>query len=128
MAFAVIAGIAAEPLLPRWPIAGLIGVGGLLAASWILFRREICSSLFLLASLFLAGTTAAQLESYCFPASHIAHFTTDEPRLAELELRVISPPQIFAHVVTGEKGARSRVSRPTGSETLRERPKIRPRH
>ena len=101
MAIALIAGIAAEPVLPRWPTVGCIGVGGLLVASWISLRREVCASLLLLAALFLAGGTAAELESYCFPASHIAHFTTEEPRLAELELRVISPPRIVASAQFG---------------------------
>ena len=43
-----------------------------------------------------AGLTAAQWERYDFGWSDISLFATDGPRLAQLELRIASPPRLLA--------------------------------
>jgi competence protein ComEC len=100
-AMALIAGIAGASVFPYRPMIWLCIIGGLTTAAIILRRFNATGSFLLLASLFFIGITAAQLESFCFPAAHIANFTSDEPRLAEIELRLIGPPRTLAAAQQG---------------------------
>ena len=120
MALALITGIISEPLLPAWPLAWLVCLAGLIVAAVVTLHRQSSCSLLLLAALFLAGLSAAQLDSFYFSSRHIARFTAEEPKLAQLELRVISPPRIQSII----QGARplptkqARAALPRGSSEI----------
>lgn len=96
VALAFIGGILVErqlPVRPGWWITA-----GLLAAAIAVVTRRVRAlpSTLLLIAVACAGLTAAQWERYEFGWSDIAQFTTDGPRLAQLELRIISPPRLLA--------------------------------
>lgn len=95
-ALALTFGILAHPLLPchlpAW--TALIALLALVAIA-LRHRPWLCSGC-LLPALFLAGTALAQLQTCCYPANHIAAFTTPEPRLAEVELLITQPPRILS--------------------------------
>ena len=95
IALALITGVACESLLPTWPIVWLI-LGILFLAAAIYKFKRIHQPICLLISLFCCGVAGAQHESFCFAPSHIALFSSDEPKLAELELRIASPPRIIS--------------------------------
>ena len=92
-AAALIVGILAHRALPHWPLVwGSTLVCLLVAIALTLRRGAICNPLIALA-LALAGLTLAQVEAFYFSDDDIAHVATEEPRLAELELRIDHPPR-----------------------------------
>lgn len=116
MAILLIAGMAAEPIVPRWPIVWVVLLAALIVVAGFTFRRGVLSSLVLLGSLFFAGVGLAQVESFCFPRSHIALFTGDEAKLVELEMRILTTPQVSAPAVhgrplPGKQSARAEVTK-----------------
>ena len=114
IAIALIAGIAAQPHLRGPPLLWLIVIAAFIVASLLTSSRDKVSSLCLLAAIFLTGITASQLESHYFSASHISAFLTDNPKLAQMELRVLMMPQIIApptqgHPLPPKQAARAEV-------------------
>src|SRR5690349_20740288 len=95
LAITLIVGIAVGAVLPPRPITWLLGIGILIAAAIVLRRHSSLSSLLLLAAIFLAGVALVQLESYSFPATDIATFTIEEPRLAQVEFKITSAPRVL---------------------------------
>ncbi|MCY2954748.1 MAG: ComEC/Rec2 family competence protein [Planctomycetota bacterium] len=57
----------------------------------------------LAASVLLAGTTTAQLESSFYPPHHIAHFTSDQAHLAQLEMRITQRPRTITNSQSGRR-------------------------
>jgi len=113
-----IAGIFAHRALPPRPLTLLIVVTAALAGAALLhYRRPPFASTtaaatppswsaalvhaLLAPALFLLGAMGAQIQFFFYPTSHIAHFTTDEQRLAQLELRLIQPPRILGAAARG---------------------------
>src|SRR5688572_347403 len=92
----LIAGIACNAILPHRPLVWIGAIAALAIGAVATFKSRWTSSLCLAGAIFLCGLTLAQLESYCFPADHISAYATDEPRLAEMELRIDHPPRILA--------------------------------
>lgn len=92
-ALLLIAGILAHRVLPdaaaTW--IALATLGAVIA----LFRIRFVATLALGVAIFLAGVAAAQLEHFHFAPDHIATFTTDQPRLAEVELTLTQPPRLL---------------------------------
>ena len=89
-------GIVSHRLLPIRPFAWLSISALLLIAATLFFRRpRLCSACIAL-NLFLAGLLLTQLHLFCYPPNHISAFTSDEPRLAQLELRILDPPRLLA--------------------------------
>ena len=111
MAIALIAGITAQPHLSGSPLLWLIANALFIVASLLTLGREKVSSLCLFAAIFFAGITASQMEEYYFSASHISAFLTDNPKLAQMELRVLTTPQIIAPPTQGRPMPPKQVAR-----------------
>jgi competence protein ComEC len=89
----LVIGLCLAKLLPIAPTFLLIASGCFLAVSFFVLRRPVVSSVSLLVTITALGTTLGQWHSYRFSPQHIAAFTTEEPRLAEMELAITSPPR-----------------------------------
>ncbi len=96
LAIALIAGITAETWFPPAPHIWLIVTAICFTATFLTFRHEIIASLLLLTALFCTGVTASQIEAYYFSASHIGAFLSNAPKLAQLELQILSTPLMIA--------------------------------
>jgi len=94
----LIGGILCHDSLPPKPILWLTIIAILCCAACISIRRGKLSSAILAACVFFVGLTGAQLEAFFFPHNHIAIYTGQDQKLAELELRLIEPP----HLTGGE--------------------------
>ena len=94
VAAAVIGGIAAHEHVAARPVAfaGLAAGFALLGFAW---QSRAATACVLLAAA-LAGLAAAQRAHYRFPADHVAHLTTDDRRLAELEVELLEDPRWLA--------------------------------
>lgn len=93
LAVAFMLGIFTYPFLPIWPVVWISLFGLTTALAIAFFRRPSISSIILLLATTLAGASAAQLEAFYYPVQHISSFTTDQPQLAQLELRLTYPPR-----------------------------------
>lgn len=96
VAIALIVGIALHSLLPL--IVPLwLALATALAGLAILLRNQpvAATGLIHLATL-SAGIALAQLDASHYPRHHIAHFTGELRRLAQVEMRVVDPPRIYA--------------------------------
>src|SRR5687767_15777076 len=65
----------------------------LIGVALALRRKPVISCASLGVTTFLIGALAARLQSFHFAGDEIGHFTTDERRLARLELRILDPPR-----------------------------------
>lgn len=90
-----ILGIFAHPHLPLHPLLALAIAAGALLLILLLRSRPAMADALLALAIFLCGSTAAQLQAFYYPPHHIAHFTTDQPRLAQLELQIDQPPRLL---------------------------------
>lgn len=94
LAVALVAGIAIEPHVPARGWAYLLIAAAALAGSLVSRRSDAVASLLILAATALAGVGVARWEFASFPTNHVGLFTTDEPRLAEVEVRVTNTPRL----------------------------------
>lgn len=94
-AVAFMLGIFAHKALPAWPIAWMGLLAGLILAALLLIRRPMLCSIALGAGIMTAGVAASQLEAFFYPRSYVCQFATDQPRLAQLELRIDYPPRVL---------------------------------
>lgn len=88
-------GIGIHAHVPHRP-AVWIAAGALAAVGAAVYagRSALCSA-FLAVALLAAAIAAGQNASFQYPADHISAFTTDDPRLARIELRIVEPPRII---------------------------------
>jgi competence protein ComEC len=95
VAAAIVLGILLHPLAPHRPIL-LIAVIAVLAiaAIFTLSKSYVCSLLLLIA-LILCGIGIAQREHFQFSHSDVGIFSSDEPHLAEVELRLLDEPRVI---------------------------------
>ena len=96
LAMALVIGIVAEPGLPQWTVIWIVVTVLLAVTSILTFRKPLLSSLSLFTGIALLGVTLSQIETYYFAPSHISAFLTQDARLAQLELRVLTTPQVIA--------------------------------
>jgi competence protein ComEC len=90
------AGILLHPLVPHHPWLLILIVSAIVALAAILSRRPwICSALLAIAVV-LTGIGLAQREHFAYSSADIGQFAGDDPRLAEVELRLIDEPRILA--------------------------------
>lgn len=75
------------------PYATLLAVLAIFCG--LLHRQPTCCSLTILAGFVVLGTTLAQSSAFYYPRDHISAFSTDQPRLAQLELRLDYPPRVL---------------------------------
>lgn len=96
VAIALIVGIAIHsvvPLIvPLW-----LGIATTFIALAMLSRNKpaLATGLIHLATI-SSGVAIAQLEASHYPREHIAHFTGELRRLAQVEMRIVDPPRIYA--------------------------------
>jgi competence protein ComEC len=95
-AAALIAGITLHPAAPDWPRLWLaLSATTAITALLLLRLAPRPSTAALITALAALGLAVAQLEKFRFPADHVLAWTTDTPRLAELELTLDQPPRIL---------------------------------
>jgi competence protein ComEC len=88
-------GISLCSLIACIPRVWLSIAGFLLIITVLTRRRQLVSTLSLSLAIFLIGLTAAQIERFEFPINHIAAFTTDGDRFAEVELLIEQTPRLL---------------------------------
>src|SRR2546429_8090031 len=91
----LIAGIVLHETMPDRPNAwlALSAAGAMVALG--LWRFGAIATVALAIALGLLGIGVAQLEHYQFPSNDIVAYTTDTPRLAEVELEIDQPPRLI---------------------------------
>ena len=90
-----IAGILLHRVAPHVPITW-IGAALLFTIGALLLRaRRIVASAMIAAGVLLAGIASAQLFAFQFPQNDIGAFAGDAPRLADLELEIVTPPRVL---------------------------------
>ena len=94
-AAALIAGILLHERLPVQPAAFAVAAAGFAGVGWMT-RRATVGAVALLAAFACLGLALAQNAHFRFAADDVAHLTTDERRLAELELRLTETPRLLA--------------------------------
>ncbi len=96
VAIAMIVGIAIYARLPQVPLLfSLLAI--VLAGAGILLRsRPALITPMLWLGTACLGAAMGQLSAWAYPTNHIALFTTETRRLAQVELQVIHPPRIYA--------------------------------
>jgi len=96
VAAALMTGIALHDSAPVHPWYWL-GLAVVCASAAGCYRqRAVLSSAFLMLAILIAGVAVAQLSKYRFVSDHIFHFSTEQPRLAQLELYIERQPRILA--------------------------------
>lgn len=101
-----IAGIFAHRLLPPAPPVYLSILAGCCCVAAAGFRLSRLCTAALVAGLFFAALSAAQLESYYFPADHIACYASPTSRFARLEAEVLEPPRVLSDRLGQGRAAR----------------------
>lgn len=95
-------GLPIEPGLWLGVTIGLLGLGGVVSLYSRYARPRasdpvlgwVAMGVYLLAT-GTAGTLLAQLTRYYYPSHHVAHYATEAPRLAQLEIRLDTPPRLL---------------------------------
>ena len=73
-----------------WLLIAFVAIVGALVAQ----RKEWASGV-LAVALAMAGLAAAQVERFGFGWDHIGHFASEEPKLAEMEVRLTQTPRVI---------------------------------
>ena len=89
-----ITGILLHQSIPAKPQILLITIAATAIASGLTLRRQHLSTLLLGTAIILCGIAIAAREQFQYPSNHIALFSSDEPRLAQVELRLLDEPPI----------------------------------
>ena len=89
-----ITGILLHSTFPADPDRLLLTLATTAFAAAFALRRRFINSALLGAAIILCGVGVAQREELQYPSNNIGLFSGDEPRLAEVELRLIDEPQI----------------------------------
>ncbi|HEX4124215.1 MAG TPA: ComEC family competence protein, partial [Tepidisphaeraceae bacterium] len=94
-AAALIGGIASYRILPSYPALWIALCLAAIAGAALLHRmgRATASSGSIALAIAFAGVAATQMRAFAFPADHIAKYTSNEPRLACIKLRIAEPPR-----------------------------------
>jgi competence protein ComEC len=96
VAVCFILGIALHAQMPHYPQVWLILAGILVTIAVIFFHRSRTSATMLMLAVITAALAIAQIEAFYYPANHIGAYTTDDPRLAWLELQIDHEPRILS--------------------------------
>lgn len=88
-----ILGICLHRAAPQWTVTwAALGLGAAVVAMAV--RR--CGEPLLAGAIILAGIAAGQEASFRYPCGHIGEYSSDEPRLAQLEVRIDQPPRVLS--------------------------------
>ena len=85
-------GISFHKFLPTLPIVWLVTVAVLLGLAWWVHRCA-WSSVLLIIAIFVAGLALAQRSAFYWPGDDISLYSTDEPRLAQVEMTIVAEPR-----------------------------------
>jgi competence protein ComEC len=88
-----IAGIFLHRVAPPWALTWILAGLGLAGLACIA-RRILADAALGLAAI-SAGVASAQLAGHHYPRQHLAHYSADQPRLAQVELRIDQPPRVL---------------------------------
>lgn len=91
VAVGLMLGIFIHAPIPHWPGASTLLLGALLVAAVLARGRAWIGSILLMACSVLAGVALAQASAFRYPRDHISGFALDQPRLAQLELKLDHP-------------------------------------
>lgn len=105
-AIAFIVGVMAFGALPPTPEIWCIGSAACAIAGLLAIRAGWLSSVLVILSLFTAGLTGGQVDSFRYPAGGIGDYLTDSPRIARLRVRITDPPRLLASRSAFQKGSR----------------------
>jgi len=94
-AVALILGIVVHTIVPDWPVGWLALAAGAALAALALVRVPVASAAALFCSILLLGVSAGQLEHFHFAEGDVVAYTTDDARLAEVELAIDQPPRVL---------------------------------
>ena len=100
-AVVLIAGILCHGVMPHTPRVWLALAGALAVVCIACGRREVPSTICLALAIGLCGVAVAQVARFQFADDDIAAFTSDTPRLAEVELVLDQPPRVIASASGG---------------------------
>ncbi len=89
------AGVLVHPQVPIHPAILLSVIAALTIIAAFLLHRPCSCTVVLSLSVILSGVAFAQHEHYQYHQNHIALFSSDDPRLAEVELRLLDEPHII---------------------------------
>jgi competence protein ComEC len=90
-----IAGILLHAVLPAAPPLWIALAASLCVLAVLLRRHPTTAAALIAASVVLTGACAAQLDAFYFPQNGIGSFAGEQPRLANLEMRIIQPPRLL---------------------------------
>jgi competence protein ComEC len=93
LAVALMIGIGVGPYLHVGFIPLILVTAACVLAAVLFIHRRIAAGVLLCGAIGLSGVLLAQWHQFYFAADDIARLTTNEPRLAQLRLRLISPPR-----------------------------------
>ncbi len=93
-AVAVMVGIAVHGVIAE-PAMAILFAAIALGAGVVLWRVEMAGSGLILVALSLLGAASAELASNRFSSNEIGLFTSAEPRLARLKVRLTEPPRLL---------------------------------
>lgn len=88
-------GVFLHDLAPVQPRVYLLILASLILLATFVVRFPAVCSLSILLSCGVLGITLGQTTGFYYPRDHIRAFATDQPRLAQLELRLDYPPRVL---------------------------------
>ncbi len=94
-AAAFMAGVLLHRSAPHVPLVWIACAALLTGIAAGCLARPLVSSSLIGTGLLLAGLAGAQLYAFQFPPNDVYAFTGDEPRLAWLELEIVTPPRVL---------------------------------
>jgi competence protein ComEC len=113
-----ILGIFAHRVLPPIPILWITLAIGAALFSLALGNRPVLATLTLVIAIFFIAIACAQRAAYFYPRAEIGQFTTDDPRIAHLELVITDPPRTLTRSSHFRKSASHQITRARATRIL----------
>lgn len=90
-----IGGIVLHPALPHRPGLWIVSAITLAVIALLWLDRRVGGVVALALSVLLCGVAAGQIESFCFRSNDINGYSTEQPRLARMELLIDEPLRVI---------------------------------
>lgn len=91
-----VGGIFLHRAAPSYPILWIVLISLLLTAAMKWRHLQSLASLLIAVALLVSGILIAQLEAFYYSRDDVAHFATDRPRLAQIELFIDHEPRVLS--------------------------------
>jgi competence protein ComEC len=88
-------GISLHRVAPHRPALWLIVAAGATLIAGLLLRKPRLASLLISISIISVALSGAQLFAFQYRSDEISLFAGDDPRLAEIEMEIVTPPRIL---------------------------------